>query len=58
MQSVKEFLKVKNVCYVEIHRQIVEMYGEGTKNEGNVRKWCWLFTKARLVCMMRNKMGK
>jgi len=43
---------------VEIHRQIVEMYDEGVKNEWDVRKWCWLFKKAEIMCMMRNKMGK
>jgi hypothetical protein len=28
---------LKNICFVEIHRQIVEMYGEGAMNKGNVR---------------------
>jgi hypothetical protein len=44
---VIRFLNAKNVQLVEIHRQIVEVYGEGIMNEGNVRKWCRLFNKGR-----------
>jgi hypothetical protein len=29
--------ELKNICLAEIHRQIVEMYGEGAMNKGNVR---------------------
>jgi hypothetical protein len=35
-----QFLNDKNVCLVEIHWQIVEAYGEGAMNNGNVRRWC------------------
>lgn len=41
------FLKAKNVRPVKIHWQIVEVYGEGAVNEGNVRKWCRLFKEGR-----------
>jgi hypothetical protein len=36
-------LDAKNVHLPEIHRQIVEVYGEGAMIAGNVRKWCQLF---------------
>ena len=34
-----QFLNAKNDRPAEIHSQIVEVYGEGAANEGNVRKW-------------------
>jgi hypothetical protein len=43
--SVIRFLNPRNVHLAEIHRQIVEVYGEGVMNEGNVRKW-WQHTEA------------
>jgi len=45
VQLVIWFLKSKNACLVLIHRQIVEVCGEGAKNKRNVRKWCRLFKK-------------
>jgi hypothetical protein len=44
---VIQFLKTKDFCPVEIHRQIVEVCVEGKMNEGYVRKWYWLCKKAR-----------
>jgi hypothetical protein len=41
------FLIVENIQLVEIHCQIVEVYVEGTMNQGNVRKWCRLFKEGR-----------
>jgi hypothetical protein len=40
-------LKAINIRHVEIHRQLVEVYGEGVMNEGSVRKWCHLFNGGR-----------
>ena len=51
MWSVIQFLNAKYVCPLEIQRQIVEVYGEGAVNEGNVRKCC-CSKKAGLRCMM------
>jgi len=34
---------------VETHWQIVEAYGEGAMNKGNVTKWCWLFKEGRTI---------
>jgi hypothetical protein len=38
-QLEMQFLSDKNICLVEIHWQIVEAFGEGAVNKGNVRKW-------------------
>jgi histone-lysine N-methyltransferase SETMAR len=43
--SVIRFLNARNVRLAEIYRQMVEVYGEGIMNEGNVRKW-WRHTEA------------
>ena len=32
---------------VEIHCQNVEVYVGGTMNQGNLRRWCWLFKEGR-----------
>jgi len=47
MQSVMWFLNAKNVFLLEIHRHIVEVHGEGTLNEGNLRKCCHLLKQDR-----------
>jgi hypothetical protein len=47
VQLVIRFLNTINVYLVEIHRQIVEVYGEGTMDEGNVGKWYQLFNEGR-----------
>ena len=50
VQLVIRFLKSNNVCLVLIHMQIVEVCGEGAKNEGNVSKWCCLFKEGSTMC--------
>jgi hypothetical protein len=47
VRSVIRFLNAKNSSPAEIYRQIVEVYGEGVMNEGNVRKSCHLFNSGR-----------
>ena len=42
-----QFLNAKNVFLLEIHRQIVEVHGEGALNEGNLRKCCHLLKQDR-----------
>lgn len=37
VRSVIQFLNAKNLCPVEIQREIVEVYGKGAVIEGNVR---------------------
>lgn len=34
VRTAYQFLNTKNICSVEIYRQLVEVYGEGVMNEG------------------------
>jgi hypothetical protein len=45
--SVIQFLNMKNIRPAKIYCRLVEVYGEGVMNEGNVRKWCHLFNGGR-----------
>ena len=47
VRSVIRFLNAKNLHQAEIHRNFVEVYGDGALKEGNVRKWCRLFEESR-----------
>ncbi|GBM48453.1 hypothetical protein AVEN_98989-1 [Araneus ventricosus] len=39
VRSVIRFLNANNVKQVEMHRQLVEIYGENVVTDGMVRKW-------------------
>ncbi|GBN49171.1 Histone-lysine N-methyltransferase SETMAR [Araneus ventricosus] len=39
MRSLIRFLNAKNVKPAEIHRQLVEIYGENVMTDGMIRKW-------------------
>ncbi|XP_023214449.1 putative uncharacterized protein FLJ37770 [Centruroides sculpturatus] len=39
VHSVIRFLNAKNVMPVEIHHQLVEIYGENVMSDGMIRKW-------------------
>ena len=43
------FLKAKNFRAAGIHRQIVEVCGEGAMNERSVRKWYGLFREGTVM---------
>jgi hypothetical protein len=58
VRSVTRFLNAKNVCPAEIHRQIVEVHGEGVMNEGNVRKLCRLFNEGRTIVHDEEQSGR
>lgn len=47
IRSVIRFLNAKNVRLCDIHRCILQVYGEGVMNIQNARKWCRLFTEGR-----------
>jgi hypothetical protein len=47
VESLIWFLNSTNFRPAKIHRQIVKVYGEGTMNKGNARKWCRLFKDGR-----------
>jgi hypothetical protein len=49
VQLVIRFLNAKNVRPAEIHRHIVEVYGEGAMKAGGVREWCRLFKEGRTM---------
>jgi hypothetical protein len=49
LRSVIRVLTEKNNHLAEIHRQIVEVYGEGATNEGDLRKLCRLFKECRTM---------
>jgi hypothetical protein len=45
---VIRFLNDENFRPAEIHRQIADVHGEGTMQEGNTRKWCRLFKEGSI----------
>ncbi|GBM60978.1 hypothetical protein AVEN_127502-1 [Araneus ventricosus] len=47
VRSVIQFLNTKNVNPAEIHRQLVEIYGENAMTDGMVRKWVGQFNDGR-----------
>ncbi|GBM97148.1 hypothetical protein AVEN_195491-1 [Araneus ventricosus] len=47
VSSVIRFLKAKEVKPAEIHRQLVEIYGENVMTDGMVRKWVRQFNDGR-----------
>ncbi|GBM61256.1 hypothetical protein AVEN_30558-1 [Araneus ventricosus] len=46
-RSVIRFLNAKNVKPAEIHRQLIEIYGEYAMTDGMVRKWVRQFNDGR-----------
>ncbi|GBM96854.1 hypothetical protein AVEN_126646-1 [Araneus ventricosus] len=46
-RSVIRFLNAKKVKPAEIHRQLVEIYGENVMTDGMVRKWVRQFNDGR-----------
>ncbi|GBO26776.1 hypothetical protein AVEN_136984-1 [Araneus ventricosus] len=47
VRSIIRFLNAKNAKPAEIHRQIVEIYGENVMTDGMVRKWVRQFNDGR-----------
>ncbi|GBN20076.1 hypothetical protein AVEN_234770-1 [Araneus ventricosus] len=47
VRSVIRFLNAKNVKLAEIHRQLVEIYGENLMTDGMVRKWVRQYSDGR-----------
>ncbi|UYV61110.1 hypothetical protein LAZ67_1003479 [Cordylochernes scorpioides] len=58
LRSVIRFLNAKNNSSVEIHRQLVEVYGEKCMNIKNVRKWCWEFNEGRINVHDEQRSGR
>ncbi|GLV46442.1 hypothetical protein CBL_20781 [Carabus blaptoides fortunei] len=47
LRSIIRFLNAKKVSPIDIHRQLVEVYGEKCMDVKNVRKWCREFSEDR-----------
>ncbi|GBL97841.1 hypothetical protein AVEN_231988-1 [Araneus ventricosus] len=47
VRSVIRFLKANSVKQAEIHRQLVEIYGENVMTDGRVRRWVRQFNDGR-----------
>ena len=47
VRSVIRLLTAKGLQASEIHRQLVEVYGESVMSEGKVRQWCRSFREGR-----------
>ncbi|GBN75538.1 hypothetical protein AVEN_110550-1 [Araneus ventricosus] len=58
VRSVIRFLNVNNVKPAEIHRQLVEIYGENVMTDGMVRKWVRQFNDGRTNCHDEARSGR
>jgi hypothetical protein len=47
VRSVIHFLNAQNVHAIDIHRQLMLVYGEGVMSDSSVRKWCRMFNAGR-----------
>jgi histone-lysine N-methyltransferase SETMAR len=47
VRSAIRSLNAQNVCAIDIHRQLMAVYGEGVMNDSSVRKWCRMFDAGR-----------
>jgi hypothetical protein len=57
VRSVIRFLNTRNIRPAEIHRHLVEVYGEGVMNKGNMRKLCRSFNRGRTVVQNEARSG-
>ncbi|UYV62545.1 OGG1 [Cordylochernes scorpioides] len=55
---LSSFLNAKNNSPVEIHRQLVEVYGEKCMDIKNVRKWCREFNEGRINVHDEQRSGR
>jgi hypothetical protein len=51
VRLVIQFLNTKNIPPPKIHRQLVDVYGEGVMNKGDVHKW------GKDMCTMKHHQG-
>lgn len=58
MRSVIRFLTAKKVAPIEIHRQLVEVYGEKCMDVKNVRKWSREFLSGRINVHDEERSGR
>ncbi|GBM83554.1 hypothetical protein AVEN_74943-1 [Araneus ventricosus] len=58
VRSVIRFLNAKNAKPAEIHRQLVEIYGENVMTDGMVRKWVRQFNDERTNVHEETRSGR
>lgn len=58
IRAVIWFLNAKGTKPIEIHRQLVEVYGESCMDIKNVRKWCREFESGRTVIHDEKRTGR
>jgi hypothetical protein len=49
VRGVVRILWAKHVYPVEIHRQMIEVYGDGVMSVQHVRKWCREFERTSMM---------
>ncbi|CAG9826561.1 unnamed protein product [Diabrotica balteata] len=52
------FLKVKQISPIDIHRQLIEDYGEKSISIQHVRKWCREFSEGRTNIHDKDRTGR
>ncbi|GBM16608.1 hypothetical protein AVEN_88950-1 [Araneus ventricosus] len=58
VRSIIRFLNAKKVKPAEIHRQLVEIYGENVMTDGMVRKWVRHFKDGRTNVHVEARSGR
>ena len=58
IRAVIRFLNAKGTKPIEIHRQLVEVYGESCMDIKNVRKWCREFESGRTAIHDEKRTGR
>ncbi|KAJ4451734.1 hypothetical protein ANN_03205 [Periplaneta americana] len=58
MRSVIRFLNARNIKPADIHRQLCEVYGDDTINDGMVRRWVRKFNEGRVSVHDEQRIGR
>jgi len=58
IRSVIRFLNAKGIPPVDIHRQLMQVYGDKCMYVQNVLKWCWEFSDGRKKVHDEERNGK
>lgn len=58
IRAVIRFLNAKRVSPIDIHRQLIEVYGENCMSVQHVRKWCREFSEGRTEIHDENRSGR
>ncbi|KAG8283040.1 hypothetical protein J6590_023570 [Homalodisca vitripennis] len=58
IRAVIRFLNAKQISPIEIHDQLIEVYGENCTSVQHVRKWCREFSEGRMEIHDENRSGR